>query len=485
MSLAYLFAMSLPICAGVALYLAGAGLANPAERASALGYGATFGLLLAASIASLSARADTAHAWQHAAMWLVLIIAVALGYARWSGKRVPMRRIASPAAMKPWQRTLLAFLCCMLVLRAALIAREIWLRPLYPWDAWSAWAVKGKVWYLLGHHVGYAGSAAWIAAARDDLYTAFAWFYPDTLAWLDVWFASAAGGWVEPLVNLPWLIVWMSLLLGNYGQWRMLGLCTARALFFVYVLGSLPLLTVHAALAGYADLWIAAIFGFGVLAWMRWLQRRERAQLALAVICAATLPFIKLEGWIWMLGLLGAIGFGALRRPWRTRAVIAAAAIAGLFAFGALRFVFGAFGWIDVHGTLVDQRLSAFALLLNLHWHGDAALGMLDALYAHPNWHLLWWLLPAVVAWRRRELVAREWLWLPGLLLLACLASIVLLFTLTDAASWAQSFTAINRLVLQLAPASVSLLALLLRDVQLAQRASDTGPEPDPRSDPA
>jgi len=484
MSLAYVFAMVLPICAGVALYLACAGLANPSERASALGYGATFGLLLTAAITSLSARADTTYAWQRAGVWLVLIMAIALACAWWQGRFLSIRRVASPIPAKAWQRTLLAFLCGTLVLRAVLIAREIWLRPLYPWDAWSAWAVKGKVWYLLGHQVDYAGSAAWVAGAREDLYTTFAWFYPDTLAWLDVWFASAAGGWVEPLLNLPWLIVWVSLLLGHYGQWRLLGLCRTRALFFIYVLGSLPLLTVHAALAGYADLWIAVVLGFGVLSWMRWLQQRERAQLVVAVICAATLPFIKLEGWIWMGCLLAAIGFGALRPRWRACALIAVAAVTVLFAFGALRFAFATLGWIDAHGTLVNQRLGAFALLLNLHWHGDAALGMLDALYSHPNWHLLWWLLPAVVAWRWRELVTREWLWLPSLLVLICLASIVFLFTLTDAASWAQSFTAINRLVLQLTPAVVSLIALLLRDAQLAQRSSDTGPACDPRSDP-
>ena len=31
-----------------------------------------------------------------------------------------------------------------------------------------------------------------------------AWNYPELLAWIEVWFASAAGGWNEPLVDLAW-----------------------------------------------------------------------------------------------------------------------------------------------------------------------------------------------------------------------------------------------------------------------------------------
>lgn len=487
MSLAYVFALLLPICTGVALYQACFGIAARVERSAALGYGILFGLLLAAAVTSLSARTDTAHAWQHASVWLLLIAAIALAivWRRRTRAALLPQPIEPPSSTKSWQRLLLALLGAMLALRTVLAAREIWLRPLYPWDAWSAWAVKGKVWYLLGHHVAYVAPRDWISGAHESWYTVAAWFYPDALAWLDIWCASAAGGWIEPLLNLPWLIVWTALLLGHYGQWRVLGLCRARALFFVYALGSLPLLTVHAALAGYADLWVAAVLGFAVLSWMRWLQQRARAQLVLALVCACTLPFLKLEGWVWMTGLLAAIGFGTLSSRWRTRVLWAAAAVAALFVFGALRFAFVKLGWIDAQGTLVNQRVGAFALLLNLHWHGDAARGVLEALYAHPNWHLLWWLVPAVVAWRWRELIARDWLWLPALFLLACFAAVVLLFTLTEAAGWAQSFTAINRLVLQLTPAILSLVAMLLRDAQFAQPASDTAPARAPRSDPA
>lgn len=486
MSAAYLFALLLPLCAGAALYFGLFGTRRTGLCSAALGYGAVLGLLLAAAVTSLTATADTAHAWRHAWPWLALIAVTAgvLGWRRLARHSAGGDRESREPSPRPWQYVLLAGLYATLAWRAWLAAREIWLRPLYPWDAWSAWAVKAKVWFLLGHHVAYVPPREWLADKTASLYTAVAWFYPDATSWLDVWFASAAGGWVEPLVNLPWLIVWIALLLGHHGQWRALGLGRLRALFFVYLLGSLPLLTVHVALAGYSDLWVATVFAFSVLAWMRWLQAREPGQLALALLCAALLPFLKLEGWVWALSLYAAFGLAALPPLWRRVAGFGIVLVLVSIASGGLRFAFVKLGWVDAAGAITNSRIGAFDLLLHPRWHDRGLSGMAEALFAHPNWHLLWWLLPAVLALRWRYLAARQWLFAPAILLLACLGAVAFLFTFTDAANWAENFTAINRLVLQLTPAVVSLLALLLQDVDFPAAEHGTDPTRDPRSDP-
>ena len=290
MSLVYLIAWLLPLLAGAAIVLA----VNPARgcgwRSAAAGYGIVIGLILTAGLTALSARNDTTHAWMHAAPWLcvVAIVAAAIAWRRTS-TAAPQSTAPSADESAGWKRIVLIALLASLGLRAAIAAREVWLRPLYPWDAWAAWAVKAKTWFLLGHYVPYVSMHDWLQTSGSEVYTGLAWHYPNALAWLDVWFASAAGGWIEPLVNLPWLVVWIALFFAHYGQWRALGLSNARALLGVYVLGSLPLLTVHAAVAGYADIWIGALFSLGVLAWMRWLQQRALGQLLLALICASSL----------------------------------------------------------------------------------------------------------------------------------------------------------------------------------------------------
>jgi len=323
----------------------------------------------------------------------------------------------------------------------------------------------------------------WLARADADLYSGPAWAYPSAVGWLQVWFASAAGDWIEPLVNLPWFALWVGLLLGHYGQWRALGLDRTRALIFVYVLGSLPLLATHVALAGYVDLWVATIFGFGVLAWLRWQEQRDRGQLVLAIICAAILAFLKLEGIVWCLMLLATISLGALPVRWRRRTALIAAAVLLLAAvIGQSHVLFAAIGWVRSGTRVVDIPVIGS---LSLAWHGSAAVGIARSLFVQSNWHLLWWLVGPVVIWRWRTLRASEALGLCALLLLGCIGLLFFLFVFTDAAEWAESYTAVNRLVMHITPAVVTLLALLLREARAAPVSIRTDAGPDRLSDPA
>jgi hypothetical protein len=247
-----------------------------------------------------------------------------------------------------------------------------------------------------------------------------------------------------------------------------------RAIAFVYFLGSLPLLMAHVALAGYADVWIAGVFGFAVLAWMRWIERRERGQLAVAVICALLLPLLKLEGAVWLLLFACVAAFALL--PQRGRRYIVAAALALLVLGIAIgKFVLPLFGlgWVGIGVQAIEVPVIG---QLAVAWHGAAFDGILRGLFAQPNWHLLWWLAPAIVLWRWRELRAHQSLRLLGLLLLAGMGFLSFLFLFTDAAHWAESYTAINRLVMHIVPATVTMLALLCRNVNLFPISGSTTP---------
>ena len=485
MSWTYIVAWLLPLATGVAGYLAVSPRRVAGWRLSAAGYGFLLGMLLAAIFTSIAAYSDTARATVNAGMCLLLALALAAVVAWLRRGEGGIAAAVEGIALANWQRAVIAGLLASLVVRAAIAAREIWLRPLYPWDAWSAWAVKPKAWFLLGHYVPFVSLPDWLRAA-GDAYTEIAWHYPNALAWLEVWFASGAGGWIEPLINLLWLGLWVALLLGHYGQWRALGVSRARALVFVYALGSLPLLSVHTALAGYMDMWVSAALGFGVLSWMRWLRDRERGQLAIALLCAAALPWLKMEGWVWAICLLAAIGFGMLPiRLRRGMAIGSALLFVVLVPLGGLHFLSVHAGVINPDGSVAMPAIGPLALVLNLKWQQGALKGSIETLFAQPNWHLLWWLTPAIVVWRWRELVAHDWLRLPAALLLIYAMLLLILFLFTEASAWAQSFTAINRLVLQLVPAWMTVLVMLLRDVHWPEAASGTVPSRDLRSDPA
>jgi len=475
-STALLLAWLLPLVCGCATYRALEPRATRGATAAMLGYGMIIGMLLAGGAAALCARADTTHALGRAAPSLValILLAGAIAWRRARNRAPAPARV--PEKVQKWTSVLLGVATASLLWRAWLMLREILLRPTYPWDAWDAWAVKSKTWFLIGHYVPFVSVRDWLIQQPPDAYTGPAWSYPAGLAWMQVWFASAAGGWIEPLVNLPWFALWLGLLAAHYGQWRALGLTRAQAMVFVYILGSLPLLAVHVALAGYADLWIAALFGMAVLSWLRWIEQRNRGQLALAALCALSLPLIKLEGVIWLL-LLGMLAcYGAMprsRRKWLAASLVLA--LAAMAVIGKLLLPLYGLGWVNVGTHVIDVPILG---KLPIAWHSAALGALISSLFAQSNWHLLWWLAPFVVIWRWRELRAREATRLLALLLLSAFAFLAFLFIFTDAAQWAESFTAFNRLLMQIVPATVTLCALLICAPRPARRGRASAFDP-------
>ena len=93
-----------------------------------------------------------------------------------------------------------------------------------------------------------------------------------------------------------------------------------------------------------------------------------------------------------------------------------------------------------------------------------------------PNWHLLWYLAPLVIALRWRVLVQDRCARSLGALLAGCALFLFVLFFFTDAAAWAENYTSANRLVLHIVPAMFSLLALLLADVRLSGAGKSPAP---------
>jgi hypothetical protein len=454
----------LPFAGGCAVWLALVPRREPGWLAAAMGQGVVAGMLLAAAATSLFARADTAHAWLHAAPALAVLatIAAVVGWRRARSPAAPQTLPNKVENANKWIRVLLAIALGSLVFRGWLMLREVWLRPTFPWDAWDAWAVKSKTWFLLGHYAPFVAMPDWLAHPARELYTGIAWAYPATLAWMQVWFASAAGGWIEPQVNLPWFALWVGLLLAHYGQWRALGLDRMRALSAMYALGSLPLLDVHVALAGYADLWLATLLGFAVLAWLRWRRERDAGQLTIAIVCAALLPAIKLEGAIWLLLCVAVAVYDVLPRRWRRLALAGVAAVlVALLVASRIDLPVPGLGWVEItHSRIVVPSLGEYAV----HFNADALLSLLNSFFVQPNWHLLWWLAPGIALWRWHALREDAALRHLGAFVLVGFAFLFFLFTCTDASRWAESYTAVNRLILQLVPATVTLLALSCRD---------------------
>ncbi len=463
MSLTYFVAWLLPLATGTGICLAlNRGRREPGDAAAALGMGFLLGVVLAAALCALLAQQDTNDAFSRAAPWLAGI--GMLGWAAVFAFRHPSR---PPAWLANAGGFAVRFLWCLLLaailIRLDVIINEALLRPTFPWDAWSAWAVKPKAWFLLGHHVPYVPMQEWLAQPGVDLRTSAIWDYPELLAWIQIWFASAAGGWNEPQINAVWTGALAAIGLASYGQWRALGIRPGLAMLLVYGLLSLPLLDAHAALAGYADLWLATAFGMAVLCWLRWLRQRNPGQLILGVFFALCLPLIKLEGAVWLLLLAAVMALGLLARSRRWIVMVAIVAAVGLaIALGGFQIPIFGLGWIHVSwGQVAIPALGE----LDLYWR-PVGSAILSGLLTLPNWHLLWYLVPLVVVLRWQVFATDRSARSLGMMLASCTLFLFILFFFTDASAWAENYTSANRLVLHIVPAVFSLMALLLADVQ-------------------
>ncbi|HET7923883.1 MAG TPA: hypothetical protein VFL30_03240, partial [Rhodanobacteraceae bacterium] len=281
--------------------------------------------------------------------------------------------------------------------------------------------------------------------------------YPEALGRLALWFASAWGDWNAGVVGAIWFALWVALLAAVHGGLRALGLARDRAVIAVYALGSLPLINVHVALAGYADLWIAALIALACLSWMRGLQTGRRGPYGLAALFALLLPAVKLEGAIWLVLLAGTMVYARMPLRFRRIALVLAPLIGGAVVLAYL------LRWPLIAPALDRVGLSADtdALLA----HAPAVIGAAaEGLFSQYNWHLFWiaFALTLVVRFAKlRESPALRFL---GLFLLLGSAFLFALFVLTPAGKWAESYTAVNRLSLQIVPAMLVFAALLWRE---------------------
>lgn len=453
MKAAYALAWLTPLLLGTAIVVLSTGRARTPRWSASLGSGTALGMLVCATAVNACGAIEVA-----GVRTLLLPLLACIAVALWLLVLARRQRGAGGAPVAATRMHPLAWgLLPLLALHAWLVAGEVLLRPPYPWDAWAIWLLKPKAWMLEGRIGPWVDASRWIADASGQLRTADAWAYPEAIAHLAIWFAAAWGSWNAIAVDVAWFVLWLALLLGCHGHLRDFGLDRTRALVAVYALGSLPLLDVHIALAGYADAWIAATLAFACLHWLRWLERGGRGDLLLAVAFAGLLPTIKLEGWAWLSILAGTMLYQRMT-PRLRRHALALAPVIGLAVASASLLRWPPFDWLfDRLGLGMDaaaQIAHAPAVVV------ATATGM----FAQYNWHLFWVAVALTLGVRWRVLAQSATLRVYGLFLVLGCGFLFMLFMLTPAGRWAESYTVVNRLGLQVVPAMLVFAALLWRD---------------------
>ncbi len=350
-------------------------------------------------------------------------------------------------------RVLWLALLAWLALRFALLFAEVAWQPLYPWDSWTQWGTKARVWYELGRLVPFEAAAFWLASNGASYFDA-APHYPGTVPLLQVLASVALGRWDDALMNIPFWMLAVALSCAVYGALRAMDFGPSGALVGAWLVASLPLANVHVALAGYADLPLAAFFTVAVLAGLRWLDDRETGDAVLALLLLAACPLIKVPGRVWLLTLVPALLVAFF--PRHGRKLVAAGFAVALFAL------------------LVLARTNPVILNYRLHLEFAPEWGALaDSYFLLGNWHLLWYgaIAAALLGWR--QLMSPR---LAPFTMVVAAGGVFLfvVFAFTNARAWVADQTTVNRATLHLAPlVTVWMLAVFRAWVQ-DRRALET-----------
>ena len=353
------------------------------------------------------------------------------GRALLAATREALRALVAPPEVSGAMRVAWWLLLALLALRFVLLGLDVARQPLYPWDAWMQWATKARVWYELGRIAPFAGSEAWFAGTGTAYFDA-APGYPPTVPLLQTWSCLVLGRWDDALMNWPWWQIAVALALVVYGGLRSLSVSALAALVGTFFVASLPLANVHVALAGYADLPLAAYYTAAALALLRWHDRRDPRDAGLALLLAIACTQIKNPGIFWALTLVPGVAVALVPRH-------------------AARFAAVGFGGaLLVLAVLAQTSTTIFNYRLHLEFDPVwAPLG--ESLFLLGNWHLLWYAALAVAVLARRELVVPALLPLTFVIAGGALFLFVAL-AFTNARAWVTDQSTVNRATLHLAP---------------------------------
>lgn len=343
-----------------------------------------------------------------------------------------------PSNSANWQFWVTLALGCMVAIHLVLLLQEVWLRPTFPWDAWRGWSPKAIQFF----------DQRSLSADMPTIAN-----YGITSNVIQMWMMLATGETHQPWLNLPWLFAYISLLLATYGHLRS-NCSPMHSMLGAYLVASLPYLNIHAALAGYADIWLAASFSLGVLVLTLHHDEKRLGYLLLTLLYVVMTIQTKRAGL--GMGIILLVCTLVTTLHWsRLQQIIAFAVTLTSIAaiYSALAGLISIRIKIPFAGEFeLTENVIRIPLVKSYALQDGFTMGpMLESLALYANWHLAGWLLLAILP----AMVTR-----PGLrgsypivpiALLAGVAYQLAYFTFVSPAS-AADHTATSRALLYLTP---------------------------------
>ncbi len=171
-----------------------------------------------------------------------------------------------------------------ITIRFVVIAADVLVKPIIPWDAWSSWAAKAKIFYYDGSISNlYEATRPWWDFPEAG-HSVRAIRHPNFLPIVQTFFAVANGSWYDSAVNLPWLILGLSSVFITYGVLRYFMVHKVLALITSYLVFSLPILNAQINLGSYGGIWVSLSFLIAVFSLIAALIYSEKKMFILFLL---------------------------------------------------------------------------------------------------------------------------------------------------------------------------------------------------------
>jgi len=275
-----------------------------------------------------------------------------------------------------WQWILLLLLAALTLLQLKFIHDEVLLRPTFPWDAWRGWEPETL------QHLESRSLSATLQTVGN---------YGNIASQVHLWTMLATGSGKAPITHIPWLFAYVAIGLVIFGQMRL------RHGFLPSAIGgfallSLPYLSIHAALAGYADIWLMLAFTLGVFS-LALAGEKNRARLFMLFgIYLTTTLLSKRAGIPMSVSLVACLIFSLIRwTPARVAVVASIPIILGALIAAIMQ------GYISLQATLpllgdIDLNKDYIRLPFVMRYSFELSFNLwpfVEALFLFGNWHLV------------------------------------------------------------------------------------------------
>ena len=343
---------------------------------------------------------------------------------------------------------------CLIAGYLTLILLNNMSRQVFPWDAFTTWMFRAKAWVTTDQAVDFATFNEWLVSGAG--FTLPAAHYPISVSAVAAFAAAVSGGWSDQAASIPWFFVMTASAL------IMAGLCRLQtpnhpfaALAGAVLLVTAPLVHWHGVLAGYADIWVMGTSGMGLAGVCLWTRCKASSTLIASLLLLALGCLWKSEGWLWL--LLGC-GVAVACHGWPRRSL---------------------WGWVSIALVIVALwfsqpvdlgplgRWGVTESALSAGWFGRFAARpynfgptFLEMSILQGNFLLLVPLYGIALI----TLLIRDFRDYFGYLLMAlCLMAVyIVIFGLSEHSFYAETGTAINRLLLQNLPVLVVTITAVL-----------------------